>query len=93
MRLTPKEIKVIQETILKYDPEAKIHLFGSRVDDHKKGGDIDLLVFSKILTYSDRLKIKAKLYDDIDWQKIDLVVTTDGRKTFEKMVLKGSVPL
>jgi predicted nucleotidyltransferase len=44
MRLTPDQIQAIKqtaETVLGDD--ARVILFGSRVDDTKKGGDIDLL--------------------------------------------------
>ncbi len=46
VRLTEEEIKMIRKIIKKYDPDAKIILFGSRTDLTKKGGDIDLLVIS-----------------------------------------------
>lgn len=42
MRLTKQEVQIIKSAILQVDPEARIFLFGSRVDDQKKGGDIDL---------------------------------------------------
>ncbi len=93
MRLTPEEITVIRDTILKYDPEAKVYLFGSRADNNKKGGDIDLLVFSKVLKYSDKIKIKARLFDKIGPQKIDLVITENDEKPFVKIALKRSVPI
>ncbi len=44
MRLTPDEIKAIKKTAQKVLGDgARVTLFGSRVDDAKKGGDIDLL--------------------------------------------------
>jgi len=46
MRLTENEISVIKKCILDFDPQAKIYLFGSRVNDLAKGGDIDILVIS-----------------------------------------------
>ena len=45
MRLSPTELAQIKKTFLLFcQDDAKIFLFGSRVDCAKKGGDIDLLV-------------------------------------------------
>lgn len=45
MRLTKNQVKVIKETITEvFGTEAAVRLFGSRVNDAAKGGDIDLLV-------------------------------------------------
>lgn len=49
MRLQPYEIKAIGESAATMDSAAKVWLFGSRADDAKRGGDIDLLVISSIL--------------------------------------------
>jgi predicted nucleotidyltransferase len=44
MRLTPYQIQAIQDTAhAVLGVEARVVLFGSRVDDTQKGGDIDLL--------------------------------------------------
>jgi len=44
MRLTNQEIAIIKSTILNSLTDSKIILFGSRVYDDKRGGDIDLLI-------------------------------------------------
>lgn len=48
MRLSQRIIKILQETIEKSFGNATIYLFGSRTDDSKKGGDIDLAIDTKI---------------------------------------------
>jgi predicted nucleotidyltransferase len=43
MRLTPSQQQAITSILRSVDPQAEVLLFGSRVDDQRKGGDIDLL--------------------------------------------------
>ena len=42
MRLNPTELASITHTLKQFDPAGAIYLFGSRADDSKKGGDIDI---------------------------------------------------
>ena len=45
MRLTPKQIEMIRNTAqLVFGDTARVTLFGSRIDDQAKGGDVDLMV-------------------------------------------------
>ncbi|MDX8399600.1 MAG: nucleotidyltransferase domain-containing protein [Gallionellaceae bacterium] len=45
MRLTPLQIQTIKSSINRVlDAPSQVWLFGSRADDDKVGGDIDLLV-------------------------------------------------
>ena len=88
MRLSEYERNSIKETILAFDSNAEIFLFGSRVDDNKKGGDIDLLIFSKTISFSDKIKLKLRLYDLIGEQKIDLILAKDCNEPFTR-IAKG----
>ena len=44
MRVSERVIKIIQDNIKKSFGDVDIYLFGSRVDDSKRGGDIDLAI-------------------------------------------------
>ena len=93
MRLKEFEIQTIEKVIHSLDPGAEIYLFGSRVNNNQKGGDIDLLILSRILTYGDKLKIKQKLFEKIEEQKIDLVIAKDTADPFVRLALEQGVRL
>jgi len=81
MRLNKKYIKAIKETVQSRFSEAKIYLFGSRVDDTKKGGDIDLYVeVDKKPHFLDKPQILAEIKKKIKEQKIDLVFNYPNKK-------------
>lgn len=45
MRLTPQQIDIIRHSAEKtFGPNTQVILFGSRLDDNKRGGDIDILL-------------------------------------------------
>ncbi|MHB1545668.1 MAG: nucleotidyltransferase family protein [bacterium] len=45
MRLSAEEAKIIKNLAVKYfGANSNIYLFGSRADDKKRGGDIDLYI-------------------------------------------------
>jgi predicted nucleotidyltransferase len=93
MRLSPEEKSAVVDAVIRFDPEAKIYLFGSRADDRQKGGDIDILVFSNRLKFKDKLKIKAVLFETMEDQKIDLIITKDSNDPFVKIALEKGVRL
>lgn len=93
MRLAAIEKTAIIEAVTRIDPEARIYLFGSRTDDNKKGGDLDILIFSKDITFGDKLKIKAAIFEKIDEQKIDFVIAEDEKDPFVKMIREQGVQL
>jgi len=75
MRLSEKEIRAIKTCSAIYFPGSKLYLFGSRADDLKKGGDIDLYI-ETTLNDLDKRKIDflTRLQQEIGEQKIDLVI-------------------
>lgn len=74
MRLGANEVEAIREEIRRLDPAAEIYLYGSRVDDGARGGDIDLLVISDLLGFRDVLRLRTRILDRIGWQQLDLLV-------------------
>ena len=78
MRLNNIQIKTIKKyTSQVFGKEAKVYLFGSRINDEKKGGDIDLLVVPALEIENERAKVNelnVKLILSLGDQKIDIVV-------------------
>ena len=74
MRLTASEIAAIREEIGRLDPKAEVYLYGSRVDDKARGGDVDLLVISETLGFRELLRLRRQILDRIGWQQLDVVV-------------------
>lgn len=74
MRLTKKEADVIRRQVILFDPDAKIYLFGSRVNDSAIGVDIDILVISDKIGFGEKTKIRVSIFNEIEEQKLDLVV-------------------
>ena len=75
MRISEIEKTTIVNAILEKDKNAQIFLFGSRTDDLKKGGDIDILVQSDEIGLLEIVKIKSTIFKNIPEQKIDLLVS------------------
>jgi predicted nucleotidyltransferase len=74
MRLADNEVVAIRDEVRRLDPAAETYLYGSRVDDSARGGDIDLLVLSDRIGFRDLLRLRRAILDRIGWQQLDLVV-------------------
>nr|VFJ42603.1 MAG: hypothetical protein BECKDK2373B_GA0170837_100227 [Candidatus Kentron sp. DK] len=97
MRLTPEEISAVKTAVARQDPEARVYLFGSRTDDDKRGGDMDLLIMSHKIDAGDKTAIVTdiimELHDRLGEQKIDIVVAADTSRPFARIALAQGVML
>ncbi len=95
MRISEEEQQAILNAITKFDQDAEVYLFGSRLDDAKKGGDIDILIASNVITKRMLGVLEDELFRQIDAQKLDFVLTDkEIRSAFARMVLaRGAVKL
>ena len=93
MRLTSSEHQAISHAIHQVDVDALIYLYGSRVDDHAKGGDIDLLVLSPKIDLMKKLDILARLHQSLGERKIDLSVYSDSTPPFARIAIQSGVRL
>ena len=91
MRLKKEEILVLKQTVKDLSNDAKLFLFGSRVDNTKRGGDIDLLILSDSLNRKDVRKVRVEFFKHFGEQKFDIVLDTlTPKKTFTKIILPQS---
>jgi len=79
MRLTPIQMKVIRDTARRcFGAGIEVWLFGSRVGNTRRGGDIDLFIETDVPSLDDawaaQRKFLARLYIELGEQKIDVVV-------------------
>ena len=95
MRLSKYEQQSIKECFLEVFSEGSISLFGSRVDDSKKGGDIDLYIQTPKTkaTLENKINFLITLKDKIGEQKIDVVLSKDKTRLIEQEALKHGVEL
>lgn len=95
MRLDPKQRKFLKESILRILPDATVYLFGSRTDDQRKGGDIDVLVIaSRRLKFSENVDIHYEFERAFGEQKLDVVSYAEmDQDPFKQVALKGALPL
>ncbi len=93
MRINGAEKGVILKAVHSVDGEASVWLFGSRVDDSKRGGDIDIAIRSARIGRLDRMNIRSAIAAELGEQKIDIVVSSDGADPFFRLALQKGVRL
>jgi uncharacterized protein len=94
MRLSTHEVASIKKQVAALDTEATVYLYGSRVDDNARGGDIDLLVISSRLDARAVDTLRFNLYQAIGEQRIDIVlVKTYNETPFTEYIFDKAVKL
>ena len=84
MRLTDEQRRaIVEETAHIFGPGARVRLFGSRVDDRTRGGDIDLHIETQEGSAAElldrELKLYARLIHRLGERRIDIVVHRHGQ--------------
>ena len=86
MRLNQNQISIIRQVVREQlGNEAQVSLFGSRVDDNAKGGDIDLLVtVPQAVDAAAWLgaQLAGRISRRLDGQKVDVVLLAPNIKRF-----------
>ena len=93
MRVKKEQIDLIIKTVKSSIDDASVYLFGSRVDDSKRGGDIDIFLSTeKEVSLSDKIAILARLERNGIERKVDLVIRTPKHthtKIYNEVMAKG----
>lgn len=96
MRLTPAQIHAITQTVFRLtDGTAQVFLFGSRLDDRARGGDVDLLIeTSTPLARVERARIKMEL-ESLVGLPVDIVaqVRDSAPTPFQRIARANAVRL
>ena len=94
MRLSSDQQRVIREQFSEIFGDGEIYLFGSRADDEKRGGDIDLYLkpykqYNDV--YDKKIKFLVQLEKYLGDQKIDVVIARDKDRLIEQEALRSGV--
>lgn len=84
MRLSAHQVAEIRSAVVRhFGPGAEVRLFGSRADDRKRGGDIDLYIETDMADPDQVFRREMAVLVDLNLalgeQKIDLVVRRRGQ--------------
>lgn len=100
MRLTQFQIDSINKLAKKHFGQgATVYLFGSRTNDQKRGGDIDLLINNTdeaTLSLEAKIRFLAELKAKIGDRKIDVIFDNDNtrqKKNFYRSIISQKVEL
>lgn len=99
MRLTAEQRSaIVEETAHAFGPTANVRLFGSRVDDTGRGGDIDLHIEaegSPAELLDRELALYARLLRRLGERRIDIVVQPRGAapRRIDEQARRHGIPL
>lgn len=84
MRLSKRQQQTIKTlTSELFGDDARVTLFGSRVDDDRKGGDIDIMVTTNTPIERPALlaaKLSARISRQLDGQQVDVILNAPSLK-------------
>jgi predicted nucleotidyltransferase len=98
LRLSDFYQETIKSTGLEiFGNDTKIYLFGSRADNTKRGGDIDLYIDvinkNDPLLFDKKIKFLTRLQKTLGDQKIDVLISKDKNRPIEQVALRDGVQL
>ncbi|OGS91604.1 MAG: hypothetical protein A2061_10110 [Gallionellales bacterium GWA2_59_43] len=94
MRMNSEQIELTVKVIRKYFADAAVWLFGSRVDDNRKGGDFDFYIETSLPDIAlPMARARGELTDSLG-MKVDLAVNNhSGDKPIFRIAKSSGVRL
>ncbi len=96
MRLRAQDRERIKQIAREvFGPGTRVFLLGSRVDPHRKGGDVDLYVIPAVREnlFDRKLTFLARLKRQLGDRKIDVVLAEDPSRPIEQAALQEGIEL
>jgi len=95
MRLSQTEITAIKQTAQEvFGVDVEVFHFGSRTDDSKRGGDIDLYIKAgQNQDLDHRIKFLVQLEQKIGEQKVDVILSEDAGRPIDRQAATTGIPL
>ena len=95
MRINSQYQETIKNAFISVFGNGNIYLFGSRVDDNKKGGDIDLFIEidNKQKLFEKKIKFLAIIKRVLGEQHIDIVFNENSNRLIEQEIRKWGIKL
>jgi predicted nucleotidyltransferase len=95
MRLSPVVVQVIKDAFLDVFGNGELYLFGSRLDDARKGGDIDLYIATdnRDRLGEKRIEFLTQIKQHIGDQRIDLVIERGTNRPIDKIAISEGLLL
>lgn len=95
MRVEKEKLQFIKKCVQKNIGRAAVYLFGSRTDNNKKGGDLDILVIgARKLKLPEKIDIRVRFYKKFGEQKLDIVsFHKDEDSVFKSLALDSAIKI
>lgn len=93
MRLSEQQLSAIRTLVRQMLPGAKVHelrVFGSRVDDRSRGGDVDIYLEISGLAIEERERLRRRLRVALE-ESLDLPVDLVVQDTAAPMMLVSRI--
>ena len=93
MRISDKTANVLTSLAKKYfGAGAPVRLFGSRINDNVRGGDIDIHIIAPNSTFRDEISFLAEVEQQLD-ERVDLRVLRDSKLLIDEIAINEGILL